>query len=264
MTAAAFQSHQGAPLRLTLIGIGTGNPDHVTIQGTRAIAEADLLLVPLKGDEKDDLAALRRHIAATWATGAHIDEFPLPLRAEAGGYLQGVEEWHDSIAAEWARRIGDHLARGGGPRVALMIWGDPSLYDSALRIAERVGRTLPLVVRVVPGVTALQALCAAHAIPLNRVGAPVLVTTGRRLRDEGWPTAADTVVVMLDAGGAFRSVPSEGVHVWWGAFVGMAEEVLIAGPLAEVAGRILRTRAEARAAHGWIMDIYLMRRGADA
>lgn len=249
---------------LALIGIGTGNPDHVTMQATQAIAAADLLLIPLKGEDKDDLAGLRRHICANWATEATIDEFALPRRDADASYLEGVEAWHDAIAEAWVGRIRAHLDAGGGPRVALLVWGDPSLYDSTLRIAERVARRLPLRLRVIPGITAIQALCAAHCIPLNRVGAPVQITTGRRLRQYGWPEGTDTVVVMLDAGGAFRTIPPDGVTIWWGAFVGMPDEVLVSGALAEVADRIMDTRAAARTEHGWIMDIYVMRRGGDA
>ena len=47
---------------------------------------------------------------------------------------------------------------------------------------------------MVPGITSLQALCAAHAIPFNAVGAPVVVTTGRRLREGGWPDGVDSVL----------------------------------------------------------------------
>lgn len=250
-------------ITLTLVGIGTGCPDHLTLAATQALGRADLLLIPFKGDDKADLAGLRHDIAARWATGARIDDFPLPRRDDAGGYLPGVADWHDAIAAVWEARIRAHLDAGGGPNVALMIWGDPSLYDSSLRIAERVGARLPLTLRVIPGITAIQALCAAHAIPLNDLGAPVVITTGRRLRDEGWPPGAETVVVMLDAGGAHDTIAPEGVTIWWGAFLGMPDQLLLSGPLAETGGRIARARAAARAAHGWIMDIYLMRRDRD-
>ena len=107
-----------------------------------------------------------------------------------------------------------------------------------------------------------QALTAAHAIPVNDIGAPYVVTTGRRLRDEGWPPGADTVVVMLDGGCAFQTLDPEGIDIWWGAYVGMEEEILRAGPLAAIGGDIVTARAAARAAHGWIMDVYLMRRSA--
>ena len=42
----------------------------------------------------------------------------------------------------------------------------------------------------------------------------------------------------------------------------MTEEIIIAGKLADVADEILQRRAAARVAHGWIMDIYLLRRDA--
>lgn len=237
---------------LTLIGIGTGNPDHMTFQGAEAMRAADLVLIPRKGADKADLADLRLAICARiLGPDAPIAAFDLPRRDAEGDYLEGVAAWHDAIAVAWAE------AAGEAERVALLIWGDPSLYDSALRIAARLDPKPR--VRVVPGITALQALTAAHGIPLNDLGAPVLVTTGRRLR-EGWPEGADTVAVMLDGGCAFTGLDPAGVSIWWGAFLGMPEEVLVAGPLGEVRERIVERRAAARARHGWIMDTYILRR----
>lgn len=249
-------------IELFLIGIGTGNPDHVTAEAAKAMNAADLILIPLKGADKADLAGLRMAICRACVTNptTRIVSFDLPVRdAATPDYLSRVADWHDAIAALWEDRIRAHVAEGGGPRVVLLVWGDPSLYDSTLRIAERVGRRLPLTLRVIPGITAIQMLCAAHAIPLNDLAAPVVITTGRQLRDRGWPDGADTAVVMLDAGGAFQSLAPEGIDIWWGAYVGMAEQILIQGPLAEVGSKIVEVRAQARAAYGWIMDIYLMR-----
>lgn len=250
-------------IKLSLIGIGTGNPDHLTAEAAKAIGAADLILVPLKGDDKADLAGLRLEICRSCVTNpaTRIETFDLPSRnPETPDYLRRVNDWHDAIAAIWQDRIERHLRAGGGPHVALLIWGDPSLYDSTLRIAERVAQRLPLQLQVIPGITAIQALCAAHAIPLNDLAAPVVITTARNLRSGGWPEGADTVVVMLDHGGAFTTVSSQNVRIWWGAFLGLPEQILISGPLAEVSARILEVRSRAREDHGWIMDIYLMRR----
>lgn len=250
-------------ITVSLIGIGTGNPDHVTAQAVRAMNLADLILIPLKGDDKADLAGLRQAICESCVTNpaTRIEGFDLPVRDRATpDYLTRVNDWHDAIAAVWRDRINAHLEQGGGPRVALLVWGDPSLYDSTLRIAARVRRDLPLSLDVIPGLTSIQVLCAAHAIPLNDLGAPVVITTGRQLRDAGWPAAADTVVVMLDSGGAFATLNMAHYHIWWGGYVGMQNQILICGPLAEVAARIQETRARAKAEHGWIMDIYLLRR----
>ena len=119
---------------------------------------------------------------------------------------------------------------------------------------------LPLAVTVVPGITSLQALTAAHAIPINEIGAPFTVTTGRMLREKGWPDSADTLAIMLDGECSFRAIDPSGANIWWGAYVGMKEQITLSGPLSEMADRIIETRARARAEHGWIMDIYILRR----
>jgi precorrin-6A synthase len=246
-------------ITLSLIGIGTGNPDHVTGQAIAALNRADLILIPRKSAAKSDLADLRRQILAHVLTApVPVAEYDMPQRAEQEDYLGAVHDWHDAIARLWSAAIAARLPAGGA--VALMVWGDPSLYDSTLRIAAR----LPgISVRVIPGITSLQALTAAHAIPLNTLAAPVTITTGRQLRDHGWPPGTTTLAVMLDKGGAFTALDPAGLTIWWGAYVGMPEETLIHGPLARVADEILATRPRLRAEHGWIMDIYLLRRGED-
>lgn len=244
---------------LSLIGIGTGNPDHLTLAGVRAINAADLILVPRKGPDKADLADLRRQILDAVLTNpeTRVVEFDLPRRDAANpDYLAGVTLWHDAIARAWTRAA---AALPHAAHAALLVWGDPSLYDSSLRIAARLDPAPRL--RVVPGITAIQALCAAHAIPLNDIGAPFAVTTGRRLRDEGFPPGCETCVVMLDGEARFSALPPEGVSIWWGAYLGMSHEMLDRGPLALAGPRIAAARATARARHGWIMDTYLLRRG---
>ncbi|MFT3968529.1 MAG: precorrin-6A synthase (deacetylating) [Sphingobium sp.] len=249
-------------IELSLIGIGTGNPDHLTREAIRAMNRADLILLPRKGEAKSDLIDLRRAICAEVLTGdTRVVEFDMPAREATPPYLDAVRDWHDAIAAIWSARIAEHLPQGG--RLALLVWGDPSLYDSTLRIAGRLGAGgMPLHVRVVPGITSMQMLTAAHAIPLNRLAESVLVTTGRLLAERGWPADASSVVAMLDGKCAFRTLPPEGLHIWWGAYLGMAAQTLYSGPLAEAGPRIVEARAALRRDHGWIMDIYLLRRSA--
>ncbi|MBS0123976.1 precorrin-6A synthase (deacetylating) [Thetidibacter halocola] len=240
---------------LWLIGIGTGSPAHVTLEGMAALHDAAVVLLPLKGEDKEALADLRRAILDASGTKATVIPFDYPVRDESLPYATRVDAWHDEIARRW------QAAMDGAPEgpVALLVWGDPSLYDSTLRIA---GRLLPAPrIRVVPGITSIQALTAAHAIPLNTVNGPVTVTTGRRLRDHGWPEGAETLVVMLDGECSFRALAPDGVTIWWGAYLGSPDQILDHGPLAEAGPRIEATRAEARARHGWIMDTYLLRRG---
>jgi precorrin-6A synthase len=249
-------------IELSLIGIGTGNPDHLTRAGERAIQAADLILLPRKRADTAELLDLRQLLCAALALpGTRIATFDLPERDDAAPYDAAVDAWHDAIAAAWAAAIAVHLPRGG--RLALLVWGDPSLYDSSLRIARRLlDGGMAMRVGVVPGITSLQALTAAHAIPLNTIGAPVLVTTGRRLRQQGWPDGIDTVAVMLDGRCAFETIDPAGVAIWWGAYLGMAQQALAAGPLDQVGPTLRARRAALRARHGWIMDTYLLRRPA--
>ena len=247
-------------MELFLIGIGTGNPDHLTAQAVRAMRGADLILLPRKGEGKEELVDVRREICAqVLDSPARIVEFDMPVRDGAAEYVRAVHDWHDAIAQAWRDQMALHLPHGG--RMALLVWGDPSLYDSSLRIAERLmAGGMEVAVKVIPGITSIQALTAAHVIPLNPLAGSLVISTGRLLRRYGWPDGFDTLVVMLDGGCAFDVLDPAGITIWWGAYLGMPQEALEHGPLREAAPRIAERRAELRAAHGWIMDVYLMRR----
>ena len=251
---------------LLLIGMGPGDPDQVTVQAVRALNRADVFFRIDKGDARSGLNAardeiLRRHVTRP---GYRVADIPEPPRdrspaLSAGGYENAVRDWHEARAALIADAIGAELGPDGVG--AFLVWGDPSVYDSMLRIVDRV-RVLGAVefeYSVIPGVTSVQALAAAHRIPLNRVGEPIHITPARRLAG-GLPDGLDSAVVMLDSGFTAAGFGEPGLSVYWGAYLGTPDEALISGPLAEVAGDITRTRAELRERHGWIMDTYLLRR----
>ena len=120
---------------------------------------------------------------------------------------------------------------------------------------ETVAANVDIDYDVIPGITAIQALTARHRIPLNDVGEPVLITTGRQLRENG---ISGSAVVMLDGDCSFRSCPPA-TRIWWGAYLGTSDEILVAGTVGEVGDEIAELRSDARARHGWIMDTYLLR-----
>ncbi|MEM6825002.1 MAG: precorrin-6A synthase (deacetylating) [Pseudomonadota bacterium] len=239
---------------LWLIGIGTGALGHITLEGREAIRKARVVLVPKKGEDKENLATLRYQILEAAGFQGKIVDFDYPTRDPSIPYLARVYAWHDAIASRWIDAI--DKARVEGP-VALLVWGDPSLYDSTIRIANRLTPRPNL--RVVPGITAIQALAAAHQIPLNTIGGPIEITTGRRLRNLGWPKGAESVVVMLDGDAAFLDVGPPHCHIWWGAYLGTPYEIIRAGPRESLVDDIRSLRQEARARHGWIMDTCLLR-----
>ena len=72
--------------------------------------------------------------------------------------------------------------------------------------------------------------------------------------------AARVAVASRDGEQAFAKIPPEGLDIFWGAYLGTPDEILISGQLADVADEIHRRRAKARQKHGWIMDTYLLRK----
>ena len=254
-----------------VIGIGVGDPDYVTTQAIRALNDTQVFFAMDKGEAKSDLVALRREICRRFITnpGYRFVELPDPPRAAVpnppvasllpavADYTQAVADWHAARARLWANAIEAELDSDGVG--AFLAWGDPSLYDSTLRILDEVVRHVDLRYDVIPGITAVQALTARHRIPLNDVGEPVLITTGRQLRGllraEGLTGSA---VVMLDGDCAFLDCPPQ-TRIWWGAYLGSADELLMAGTVGGVGERLAALRVDARGRHGWIMDVYLLR-----
>lgn len=246
--------------KLFVIGIGAGDPAWLTLQAVDAIAVCDVFLVPDKGEEKTDLKALRLDMIGRHGHAGHrVVSIDVPERDRApADYRATVDDWHARIADAYASALN---ATGGSETIGLLVWGDPSLYDSTLRITgtlRAAGHVFDLA--VIPGVTAIQALCARHRIPLNTIGDSVLVTTGRKLGAH-MPGTASVVAVMLDGEQAFAKMADD-VDIFWGAYLGTPDEILVAGRLPDVKDDILARRAEARARKGWIMDIYMLRRRA--
>lgn len=242
-----------------VIGIGAGDPDYVTVQAIEALNDTQVFFAMDKGEAKSDLVALRREICARFIRepGYRFVELADPKRStpgdRQGDYREAVSDWHAERTRIWARAIATELGPDGVG--AFLAWGDPSLYDSTLRILDAVAAEVDFTFDVVAGITAIQALTARHRIPLNDVGEPVLITTGRQLRTHGLSGSA---VVMLDADCSFRACPAD-TRIWWGAYLGTADELLVSGTVGEVGPRIAALRSEARARHGWIMDTYLLR-----
>ena len=245
-----------------MIGIGAGDPSFVTAQAADALRAVDVFLLLDKGEAKAELAEVRRAVLARWVPdgGYRVVEITDPVRDGDRPYEQAVDAWHDERVERLERALGEEV--GGEKSAGILVWGDPAWFDSTLRLVERLRErgVVDVDCTVVPGVSSIEVLAARHGIPVNRVGRSVLVTTGRRLREDGLPEGVDDAVVMLDGGTAFTTLLGQGFDIYWGAYLGMADEMLMAGPLDDVAKDIVRCRAEARQRKGWIFDIYLLRR----
>jgi precorrin-6A synthase len=253
-------------IQALVIGIGSGNPDHLTREAIAALNRVDIFLVADKGDAKHDLITLREDLCRELIAHDHYRfvEVADPERGpdqerNAAQYQAGVTAWHDARAQRYAETISAELDNGG--TVGFLVWGDPAFYDSTIRIVESIrDYGVDLELTVLPGISSIQLLAARHKIILNRIGQPIHVTTGRRLLDE-YSTHLGDVIVMLDGelacGGLVERFGD--LVIYWGAQLGLPDEALISGRLGEVIDEIRAKRAAVRAARGWVMDTYLLR-----
>lgn len=245
--------------KVSIIGIGAGNPDYLTLQAVRAIGAAEVFFIPDKGTEKVALKAVRGEMLARHGSPGHrLAEFRVPERGTVPTYAEGVAAWRAALRETYRRLLTGELNEGG--HGAFLVWGDPSLYDGTIGILDELrAMGLEIEVDAIPGISAVSALCAAHRVPLNRTGEAITITTARRVLN-GEADGLTSFVVMLDSEGAWKRFAGEDAEIFWGAYLGMGEEILVAGRISDVADEIERVRAAARERNGWVMDTYMVRR----
>ena len=249
-------------ITVLVVGIGSGSPAQLTADAVAALNRVDVFLVAAKRDDTRDLAALRTDLCRAVITGHdyRVIEVADPARdRDASGYAEAVADWHARRAAAYAEVVRREVPEGG--TLGFLVWGDPAFYDSTVRIVDQLRDAgLDLAVEVFPGISSIQLLAARHQMILNSVGGPVHITTGRRLLAEFTP-ALGTVVVMLDGDLACTQLVGDhpDLEVAWGAQLGLADEALVRGRLADVIEEIITLRAAIRAQRGWVMDVYVLR-----
>ncbi len=232
---------------IRVLGFGMG-PQHVTPEVAEALRGCDYVIAASKGEE-DDLLAIRRAICEEY--DVELVAVPDPERDREpvgdGGYVDAVADWHAARIAAYRTVLEE---RGG--TASFLVWGDPALYDSTIRIVSQLGADWD----VLPGISAPQILAARHKIVLHEVGQPVHVTTARRLRAD---IAAGQTNLVVYLGGSLDLGGLEDWQIWWGANLGTPSEELLAGRVGTVLDELGSARARAKAAAGWVMDIYLLR-----
>ncbi len=214
-----------------------------------ALNDVDVFLVADKQRGVDDLVSVREEICRRHITGEYrVIVVPDPPRDRAPErYGSEVRDWHAARAEAYETVLREQVL--DGETVGFLVWGDPSLYDSTIRVVERIRERgiVDLDYDVIPpGVSSVQMLAARHRLVLNRIGGPITITTGRRLaRDVA--AGGDNLVVMLDGGLACTELPGGEWDIWWGgANLGTSDEELVAGRLSEVRGDVSRRRGHDR------------------
>lgn len=191
--------------RFSVVGIGPGDPDLVTIKAARLIGDAAVVAYHA-GVRKESHA---RRIAADLIPATAVEEelrYPVTTGTtdHPGGYVGAMAQFYESCAV----RLAAHL--DAGRDVVLLAEGDPLFYGSSMYLHDRFKELYET--EVVPGVPAFAAATAAIAGssgPLVRQTDVLTVLPGTLPEPELARRLADTeAAVIMKLGRTFPAVRS--------------------------------------------------------
>lgn len=240
--------------KLYLIGMGPGDIKYLTLEAVETIRKLKLFLIPVKIGKKAALTLKRKEILLQIKANEdfRVLEIYFPERKKTGIYEEEVKRWREKKAQILKEVLEREMEREAG----FLVWGDPSLYDGHLEIFKELQKELGFSLEVVPGISAFQILSAKHQISLTEIAGTLIFTTPRGLKKLG--QIEHRVIVFLDNYETYKNFASQNLEIYWGAYLGTPEEVLLSGELKEVLSQIVELRRKLRKDKGFIMETYLL------
>jgi precorrin-2/cobalt-factor-2 C20-methyltransferase len=131
------------------VGVGPGDPEHLTLKAVRELRGADRVFVP------ETMTSAGGAGRAETVVAEHVE----PERLVRLGFAMGDASGRDAKWDAAGAAIADVVRAGGTAAFATL--GDPSVYSTFAYVVQTVRALAPGVsVRTVPGITAMQDLAA--------------------------------------------------------------------------------------------------------
>lgn len=147
-------------MQLTVVGLGPGDPELVTVKGKRAIEAADVIFAPRSRADEESRA---RRIAQPWLDPQRqqVVLLTLPMVRDAARAVKTYRSTAEQIGATLAQH-------GDAARGVYLLLGDPLLYGTFTYIRGELATCFPaLTVAFIPGITSFAATAAQVGVPLS-------------------------------------------------------------------------------------------------
>ena len=146
---------------LSGVGVGPGDPDHVTVKALRTLEAADVILVPRTEARAGGVGRAEEIVCAHLpAKTAAIRRIPFSMAEHRGVGQRRASAWEASATTAI------EAFEAGAKRVAFATVGDASVFSTFSYLCDLVSRRVEVKVEVIPGITAMQAIAAASRTPL--------------------------------------------------------------------------------------------------
>ena len=233
--------------RIRIIGIGMGDPDQVTGKAAPRLGTVDVIPVADEGEVGADLAAVRQRVCDALIPSDRPYRLVEMARPATRVRMPNATRRHTDRGCAAGTRSrstrGRRSSRGCLPRRRRSASSCGATPPSMTRPSGwstpswRGGRPAVWRSTTTSSRASVRRSCWRRVTEsrLGRMGAPVHITTGRRLVDEFDPGLGD-VVVMLDGHLACAALVDgyPDLELCWGAYLGSADELLVRGRLADV------------------------------
>ncbi|GBE03291.1 MAG TPA: precorrin-2 C(20)-methyltransferase [Nitrospirae bacterium] len=197
--------------KLSVIGIGPGDPELLTLKAVRVIKESPVICVP-KGRAEGASLALSIVEKAVDLGGKEIIEahFPMVKTREQGSCEENVgaihelplldEKWDETVSL-----ISNKLKNGAD--VAFLTLGDPAIYSTFFYLYDKLLAVMPeLKIEIVPGISSINASASRLNMSLGLGNDKIAVLPANYMGDLKTILGTFDTVVLMKVNKVFNEI----------------------------------------------------------